>query len=112
MLTRQQIAQQARLAADLIETHGWFKDVEIGGRITAKRFPKGDGMCHCVLTALPMFDYIIVDYFARYLGFKGSDNGTSEFVTTWNDSQDGPEIVISTLRNFADAIEKELIEVG
>lgn len=101
-----ELAEDIEQAADLIETHGWFKVVDGVGAVRTPRTL--DGNCFCVLTAIPMRGMDnTARHLANYLGFNLNDSlemSHSEFIVYWNDSQDSAEVVIRVLRECAQAI--------
>lgn len=110
MLGNDGMARSARAAAELIRTSGWFKAVDpysSGVLSPLIRFPKThDNKCYCPVTAMPeRGHYEVIDYFAKFLGYRGSSKESDVFVMNWNDSQDRPDVVIEALEAFAIYIE-------
>lgn len=106
MLTAEEIARAATLAANQIEAHGWFR-VSEGRAITSRT--EGSRKCDCVLTALPVYgvDHIVREL-STWLGWT-AELGMShaDFVTDWNDRQASADVVVKALREFATEMRKK-----
>lgn len=99
-----ELAKAARDTADKIERFGWYGQ--------GVRWSVGDSShCYCVITGVDLdIMPVFLDAFASYVGYQPDSKAlydSRDYVIAWNDFQDGPEVVIRTLREFAAAQDKE-----